>query len=229
MLEAARAAGGRCRRRRSASACRWQPHARRRAIANRFAGLRSFATATRRSRRAVPPERNHPRRSAAPCSPGGCGCRSRGRPGVVVGEAEAIADPAAVLDRPLRAGGRELAYPLARLRVGRSLIVGAEQRVDELCRPLDYADQPVPYARKRRRGWTSRRQSTQRSRRWRGGGRLGQPGPRRCFLPHCDSAMHGVFTSWRGAGTAPVSRRRSVSHEPWLQAAVRVASLERGR
>jgi hypothetical protein len=45
------------------------------------------------------------------------------------------------------AAGGDPGDPLSGLRVRGAVVVGAEQRVDELCRPLAYADQLVPCAR----------------------------------------------------------------------------------
>jgi hypothetical protein len=55
---------------------------------------------------------------------------------------------AQLLDHEPDAAGGDPRDPLPGLGVGGAVVVGAEQRVDELCRPLDYADQPMPYARK---------------------------------------------------------------------------------
>jgi hypothetical protein len=49
---------------------------------------------------------------------------------------------AQLVDHQAYAAGGDAGDPLAGLRVGRVVVVGAQQRVDELCRPLDYADQP---------------------------------------------------------------------------------------
>jgi hypothetical protein len=54
---------------------------------------------------------------------------------------------AQLVDDQADAAGCQAGDALAGLRVRRLVVVGAEQRVDELCRPLDYADQPVPYTR----------------------------------------------------------------------------------
>jgi hypothetical protein len=49
-----------------------------------------------------------------------------------------------LVDHEADATGGDPRDPLAGLGVRRAVVIGAQQRVDELCRPLDYADQPVP-------------------------------------------------------------------------------------
>ena len=47
---------------------------------------------------------------------------------------------AQLVDHEADASGGDTRDPLARLRVGRALVVGSQQRVDELCRRLGYVD-----------------------------------------------------------------------------------------
>jgi hypothetical protein len=73
---------------------------------------------------------------------------------------------AQLVDDETDAGGRDPGDPLAGLRIRGAVVVGAQERVDELCRPWTMRISRCR-ARERRGGWSWRRQSTRRSRLWR--------------------------------------------------------------
>src|SRR3954447_9474551 len=65
---------------------------------------------------------------------------------------------AQLLDHQADPVGGDPGHSLPGLGVGGAVVIGTQQRVDELCRPLRYAGQPVP-VREEARGWSWRRKS----------------------------------------------------------------------